>query len=206
MKNLNLLLVIILSSFACSAPKSVKSDGWVSLFDGKSLKDWKVGENAGSFSVDSGRIKVHGNRAHLFYEGELKNHDFSNFHFKAEVMTFRGANSGIYFHTQFQETGWPSKGFEVQVNNSHSDWRRSGSLYAISDVREQFVKDSIWFTEEIIVLGKTVTVKLNGNTVMEYTEPANVQGDKRISNGTFALQGHDPESKVFYRNILVKPL
>ena len=170
------------------------------------MEGWKVGQNAETFSVDSGRIKVNGKVAHLFYDGEVGNHDFKNFHFKAEVMTTPGSNSGIYFHTKFQEKSWPTAGFEVQVNNSHTDWRRTGSLYAINDVRETFVKDNEWYSQEIIVIGKNVTVKLNGKTVMEYTEPANPQGPKVISRGTFALQGHDPKSKVYYRNIMVRPL
>jgi hypothetical protein len=79
-------------------------------------------------------------------------------------------------------------------------------LYAINDVRETFVKDNEWYTEEIIVVGKSVTVKLNNKTVMEYTQPDTVQGKRVISSGTFALQGHDPKSTVYYKNILVKIL
>ena len=125
-------------------------------------------------------------------------------------MTMPGANSGIYFHTAYQETGFPSKGYEVQVNNSHSDWRRTGSLYAIEDVKDVLVKDNEWFEEYIMVQGKKVTIKVNNKTVVEYTEPDNVKrGDtpgRLISNGTFALQGHDPKSKIFYKDIIVKPL
>lgn len=184
MKNLNYLFFALIFCLSCTGPRSVKTDGWVPLFDGKSLKDWKAGENAETFSVDSGMIKVHGKRSHLFYAGEFSNHDFKNFHFKAEVLTTPGSNSGIFIHTRFQEKGWPSIGYEVQVNNSQSDWRRTGSLYAVNDVRDTFVKDNEWYTQEIIVQGKSVTVKLNGKTVMEYTEPENVQGDKKISHGT----------------------
>ncbi|MBC7826442.1 MAG: DUF1080 domain-containing protein [Chitinophagaceae bacterium] len=206
MKSSNFFFFLLTVLISCAGTKSVKSDGWLSLFDGKSLTEWKVGENGQTFTVDSGMIKVNGKRAHLFYAGNVNNHDFKNFHFKTEVLTTPGSNSGIYFHSHFQETGWPSTGFEIQVNNSHTDWRRTGSLYAIRDVKETFVKDNEWYTQEIMVVGKSITVKLNGNTVMEYTEPENVQGNKRIANGTFVLQGHDPNSKVYYRNIMVKPL
>ena len=191
---------------SCAGPKAMKSDGWVSLFDGKSLNGWKVAENPETFSVDSGMIRVYGKRAHLFYDGEVSNHDFTNFHFKMEVMTTPGSNSGIYFHTRYQAEGFPSIGFETQVNNSHTDWRRSGSLYAINDVRETFVKDNEWYTHEIIVVGKTVEVKLNGKTVMQFTEPVPPTGNRIISSGTFALQGHDPKSRIYFRNIMVKPL
>jgi hypothetical protein len=190
-----------------------QQDGWVSLFDGKSLSGWKVGDNADTFSADSGMIIVHGKTAHLFYEGDVQQHHFKNFEFKAEVKTMPGANSGIYFHTGFQQGGWPAKGYEVQVNNSHTDWRRTGSLYGISDVKEVFVKDNEWFTEYIKVVGKRVIIELNDKTVVDYTEPENVQqarhaGDslRVISSGTFALQGHDPKSIVYFKNIMVKPL
>jgi len=187
------------------------SDKWISLFDGKSLSNWRVGANAETFSVDSGMIIVHGKTAHLFYDGNVEDHNFKNFEFKAEVMTRRGANSGIYFHTVYQEKSWPAKGYEVQVNNSHTDWRRTGSLYGIKDVKDTLVKDNEWFTEHIIVQGKRVIIKINENTVVDYTEPDNVQrssgnAQRILSSGTFALQGHDPKSIVYYRNIRVNPL
>ena len=130
---------------------------------------------------------------------------------KADVMTTPGSNSGIYFHTEYQEGGWPKKGYEAQVNNSHTDWRRTGSLYAIQDVKDVFVKDNEWFTEYIRVEGKRIIIKLNDKTVVDYTEPVNVKREagnegRVLSSGTFALQGHDPNSKVYFKNILVKPL
>ena len=126
-------------------------------------------------------------------------------------MTYPGANSGIYFHTDFQQGGWPEKGYEVQVNNSHSDWRRTGSLYGIDDVKEVYVKDYAWYTEYIKVVGKRVIIKINDKVVVDYTEPENVQrspdeSQRVISSGTFALQGHDPKRIVHFKNILVKPL
>jgi len=210
-KTINMVAALVILTVMGSAITGKKQDGWISIFDGKSLKGWKVGENAGSFSVVDGAIKVEGPTAHLFYEGPVKNHMFKNFEFKAQVMTKPGANSGIYIHTAYQEGGWPSKGYEVQVNNSHTDWRRTGSLYAIQDVREVYVKDNEWFTEYFKVEGKHVIVKINDKTVVDYTEPGNVKRDagsegRLISNGTFALQGHDPNSKVFFKNIMVKVL
>jgi hypothetical protein len=196
---------------SCSASKHHLPDGWISLFDGKSLKDWKVGDNAETFSVDSGMIIVHGKTAHLFYDGPVMDHNFKNFEFSAEVMTHKGTNSGIYIHTGYQQGGWPSKGYEIQVNNSHTDWRRTGSVYGIDDIKQVYVKDNEWFTMYISVQGKRIIVKLNGKVVKDYTEPDNLQpkpGDEQrhLSNGTFALQGHDPNSLTYFRNIMVKPL
>jgi len=200
-----------LALLSCNSPRHTSGGGWISLFDGKSLDGWKVGENAATFSVENGTIIAHGNTAHLFYEGPVKDHNFKNFEFKADVMTEPGSNSGIYFHTQYQESSWPAKGYEVQVNNSHTDWRRTGSLYAVQDVKEVYVKDNEWYTESFSVQGKRVIIKINDKVVVDYTEPDNVQrpadmAGRIISNGTFALQGHDPNSKVYFKNIMVRPL
>lgn len=202
------LFITCITIFSFTSIKQEKHK-WVSLFDGKSLDGWKVGNNAATFWVENGAITVNGNTAHLYYDGPEKNHDFTDFEFKADVMTTPGSNSGIYFHTQYQEKGWPEKGYEVQVNNSHTDWRRTGSLWAIQDIKETYVKDNEWFTMYIKVKGKKVTVSINDKQVVDYTEPDNVVRDEGmkgrvISSGTFALQGHDPKSKVFFKNIYVK--
>lgn len=192
---------------AAAGPAEAQQDGWVSLFDGRSLQGWKAAENPGTFSVRDGKIVVHGPRAHLFYAGPVAGHDFKDFEFKADVKTTEGSNSGIYFHTAWQPTGWPSRGYEVQVNNSHTDWRRTAGLYGIDDVREPPADDGEWFTIYIRVQGRRVTVKVNGQTMVKYTEPRQVDREGRVlASGTFALQGHDPDSKVYYRNIMVKPL
>ena len=185
--------------------------GWKSLFDGKTLNGWKASENKDSFSVKDGMIMANGPRSHLFYVGPFENAEFKNFELKADIMTKPGANSGIYFHTEYQETGWPNKGYEVQVNNTHSDWRKTGGLYAVEDVNESPAKDDEWFTEHIIVRDKHIIVKVNGKTTVDWTEPEGWEppsgmSGRRISSGTFALQGHDPKSVVYYKNIMVRPL
>jgi hypothetical protein len=190
---------------------SAQTDGWVSLFDGKTLDGWKASENPSTFSVADGAIAVNGDRSHLYYVGPVNNHVFTNFEFRADVMTTPGSNSGMYFHTEFQEGGWPAQGYEVQVNNSHTDWRRTGGLYAIADVKEAPAKDGVWFTEQIAVNGKHVVISVDGKVTADYTEPPNVErpadmAGRKIGSGTFALQGHDPKSKVFYKNIMVKVL
>jgi hypothetical protein len=202
-------ITVVVSILFAFLSNTNAQNGWTSLFDGKSLNNWHVGKNAETFHVDSGMIIVHGKTAHLFYEGPVLDHNFTDFEFKAEVMTRPGANSGIYFHTAYQESGWPEKGYEVQVNNSHTDWRRTGSLYGINDVKENYAKDNEWYTEQIIVHGKHVIIKINDQTVVDYTEPeerSNGKDPRKISSGTFALQGHDPNSVVYYKNIQVRPL
>ena len=211
MTTLRLAAATLAAVLASGAGAPAQDDGWVSLFDGKTLNGWKASDAPGTFSVTDGRIVVHGPRSHLFYDGPVKNHDFTNFEWKAEVMTTPGSNSGMYFHTLFQETGWPRKGYEVQVNNSHTDPKRTGGLYGVQDNYEAPAKDNEWFTQHIIVQGKRVIVKVNDKVLVDYIEPDNVQrppdmAERKLSSGTIALQGHDPKSIVYYRNIQVKPL
>ena len=123
-------------------------------------------------------------------------------------MTFPKANSGIYFHTEYQEGGWPDKGFECQVNQTHGDVKKTGGLYNVKDVlNESPVKDNEWYTYHIIVKGKQVVVKINDKTLFEYAEPPGVTGPtNKLDKGKFAIQAHDPKSQARYKNIMVKPL
>jgi len=190
--------------FAASGQnKETTSEGWIKLFDGQTFTGWRASEHPATFTIADGMIVVFGERAHLFYQGPVANHNFKNFEFKAQVMTTPGSNSGMFIHTAYQEEGWPSKGYEVQVNNTHTDWRKTGSVYGVADVKEAPAKDNEWFTEQINVQGKKITVMINGKVINEYTVP---QEGGRLSSGTFALQGHDPKSKVYYKDVMVKLL
>jgi hypothetical protein len=200
MKPKAIILILFVSIFSITT--QAQTNDWINLFDGKSLTGWKASEHPSTFSVGDSGIVVFGDRAHLFYEGSVNNHNFKNFEFKVKVLTKPGSNSGLFIHTAYQETGWPSKGYEIQVNNSHTDWRRTGSIYAVQDVKDVFVKDNEWYTEHIIVQGKKITVKINDKVINEYTE-----GEKgKLSSGTIALQGHDPKSKVYYKEVMIKIL
>jgi opacity protein-like surface antigen len=185
--------------------------GWQLLFDGRTLDGWQASDAPGSFSVKDGAIVVRGPRSHLFYMGPVQQHEFRNFEFKADVLTFPKANSGIYFHTQWQAVGWPSLGYEVQVNNSHSDPSRTGGLWGVQDFRKVVSPDGSWFTLTIRVEGKHVTTFVGSEKTADYTEESPIVRKKGLeqrylARGTFALQGHDPESEVHFRNIKVRVL
>ena len=202
MKRILTSCAVALAFIALSGMTPRASDGWVTIFDGKSFTNWKVGEHTETFTVKDGAIVVFGERAHLFYDGPVANHNFKNFEFKAQVRTAPGANSGMYVHTEYQADGWPQKGYEIQVNNSHTDWRRTGSVYGLQDVKEAPAKDNEWYTQHIIVNGNRIIVKVNGKVINDYTE----KDPAKITTGTVALQGHDPKSKVSYKDIMVKVL
>lgn len=208
MTRLHKFVPAIITLFIFSAASALAEDekGWVSLFDGKSLDGWKISENPKSFAVQDGQIVVNGERAHLFYDGKVADHNFKNFELKVELMTTPGSNSGIYIHTKFQESGWPDLGYEIQVNQTHGDPKKSSGLYAVKDVMEAPAKDNEWYTQEIIVKGKQIITKVNGKTLVDYTEPADVKGGRKLSSGTVAIQAHDPKSKVFIKSIKIKVL
>ena len=181
---------------------------WKSMFDGKTLKGWKPNENEDSFRVKNGCIVANApGRCHLFYQTKKP---FKNFEFKAEVMTLPQSNAGVYFHTRFQDEGWPKAGFECQVNNTYHDPKKTASIYGVQDCLEAPANDDEWFDLYIKVNGKHVITKVNGKVISDWTQPDDwKQGgnfERMLGEGTFALQGHDPGSTVLFRNLFVKRL
>lgn len=203
------LMLALFASVCVPAFAEDKPGEWKNLFDGKSLDGWKINENKESWKIEDGKIVCHGERSHLFYVGDDK--PFKNFELEAEVMTTPGSNAGIYFHTKFQETGWPRFGQECQVNVTQSDPKKSGSLYGVVDVPNPGLKDNEWYKTYVKVEGKHVVIKINDKTTVDYTEPEGKEAfspdfERRLGEGTFALQAHDPDSKVYFRNIKVRRL
>ncbi len=179
---------------------------WVSIFNGENLDGWRASENPQSFKVEDGIIVAHGPRAHLFYEGSVADADFEDFEFKCKVYTYPEANSGVFFHTEYQERGWPGHGYEAQINVTHSDSIKTGSIYAVKNILDNAPhEDHEWFELYIRVDGDRIVVKVDGEVVIEYTEdPADISGNRRLSSGTFALQAHDPNSRMYFKNIYVR--
>lgn len=211
------IVISSVAAIACSLVLSASAfadhhnNEWISMFNGRNLDGWKVNENKDSIRVDDGMMVIDGPIAHAFFVGSGGKADFKDFHFQAQVKTMKGANSGIYFHTKFQASGWPSKGYECQVNNTHTDVKKTGGLYGIKDNFEAPAKDGEWFDYDVIVKGKHIVIKINDKTIVDYTEPDNAKRegqfkDRLISSGTFAIQAHDPKSVVHYRNMRVKKL
>lgn len=214
MKKIQFLTIAILT-MALSACTTV-SDEWITLFDGETLEGWTPSEQADSWIVEEGAIVTAGERSHLFYTGDVMDHNFKNFEFSVDVKTKPLANSGIYIHTKFQDEGWPYDGYECQVLNSNGsgdyvEHKMTGSIYAIRNVWKAVTPDNEWFNYRIKVEGKTIQTYINGELAAEYTEPGEVYrpesfAGRLLSSGTFAFQCHDPGSVVAYKNIKVKPL
>jgi len=203
------LVIGFLGLFNTPSFSADTEEGFKSLMDGKTFNGWKKAEESPeTWTVQDGAFVAHGARCHLFYVGDEK--PFKNFHLKAEVMTEPVSNGGIYFHTKYQPRDWPRGGFECQVNNTHGDWIKTGSLYGVVNIAVSPAQDRKWWTQEIIVKDRSVTVLIDGKKIFEYIEPLGAKAgsdfERKLSEGTFALQGHDPGSTIKYKNIRVKRL
>jgi len=203
------LAAFLISTLAVNTLAADSEEGFKSIFDGKTFTGWKFGdEKAKSWRIEDGALVAQGTRSHAFYVGD--DVPFKDFELKVDVMTKPGSNGGIYFHTAYQESGWPRTGFECQVNVTQGDWIKTGSLYGLVNMALTPAQDNQWWTQHIIVQGSKVTVKIDGQTVLEYNEPPGARPGReftrKLDQGTFALQAHDPNSVVRYKNIRVKRL
>jgi hypothetical protein len=191
-------------------PRSDKPSepGFASLFNGKDLTGWKVyPSGTGAWKVEDGLLVGSGAASHLFSERG----DYTNFHFRVEAMINDGGNSGQYFRAQFGP-GLP-RGYEAQINSTHRDPIKTGSLYPTFNpklaakakeriiIRKPLHRPNEWFTQEVIATGNHIVIKVNGQTTVDVVDRENT-----YTRGHFALQQHGPETVVKFRRVEVKEL
>jgi len=199
-----------------------EAGGWLDLFNGKDLAGWKANADPGAFTVEDGVLKAHAthpkNRGHLFYTGtraeELEM--FTHFELEAVARGEPDSNSGIFFHTDMETRDGVlhlKNGYEVQLNSSVKEKRKTGSLYDVVDLATAPVDDTQWFTVRIRVEGKRIQVWLNDAGVVDYTEPENVERSPqrvgrvlRAEGGAIALQAHDDKSTFYFKSIRIRRL
>jgi putative membrane-bound dehydrogenase-like protein len=199
-------------------PLPTEGDGWTSLFNGRDLTGWQANLKPESFIVEGGLLKAHGlnGMSHLFYVGDDDKDDaFVNFEFEAEVRAEPNSNSGIFFHTdrELRNGKYLNKGYEVQLNSTAKEKRKTGSLYAVVDLAESPVDETKWFTLRFKVDGRHIEVWLEGKKVTDYVEPENpdrpASRAKRLidpNGGAIAIQAHDPDSVFYFRSLRIRRL
>src|SRR5690606_25347101 len=165
---------------------------------------WTVNENKESFKIEDGAIVAEGDRSHCFYTGDFEDGKFEDFELRMDIMTKPSANGGVFIHTDYVEEGWPPAGYEIQVNNTQSDWQKSGGVYNAAPNKEPF-EDDTWMKYVIEVKRGRITVHINDKKVAEY-KPDRDESRLQKDGGMIALQAHDPGSKSYYKNIRIKPL
>ena len=170
-------------------------DGWIRMFDGKTLDGWRAADNLDSWKVVDGAIVGDGPRSHLFWM--LR--ECTDCEFRAEVKLNHSGNSGMYMRAAFGP-GFP-KGYEAQVENTSPDAQKTGSLYGFSKVLEQLVGDDTWWTQDVIARGNHIVIKVNDKVVTDFVDEKNT-----YTKGYLALQQHNQGSIVQYRNLMMRPL
>lgn len=214
------VLMAVLAWRGTSASASAddqRDDGWVKILDEKSFKAWKVApgdakwkvvdedgakrvetgnpKNDGKWSFKDGVLHGEGGVSHIF----SPRGDYENFATKAEIKISDKGNSGQYFRTAFGPS-FP-KGYEAQINSSHGDPKRTGSLYNFVDVKEMLVPPDTWFTQEVIADGNHIIIKVNDKTVVDFVDQKDTH-----TKGHFAFQQHNLGSDVWIKNVMVKEL
>lgn len=213
-------IVMTIAVLAVTAGSS-RADDWTPLFNGKDLSDWRANNDPDSFTIEDGVLRVQASgttSAHLFYVGARKDgfEAFKDFELEAVVKAEPNANGGIFVHTDLRTRNAQkhlANGYEVQLNSSAKEKRKTGSLYAVVDLNRSPVDETKWFTVRVVVRGKRITIALDGNKVVDYTEPANVARPKERAGrrflahgGAIALQAHDAGSVWYFKDIRVKRL
>ncbi len=182
-----------------AADKPAKPGKWVKMFNGKNLDGWKANQSPESWTAvkEDGKmlIKGHGPVSHLFWMKE----ECENCEFKADFKIMDGSNSGMYFRTAFGP-GFP-KGYEAQVNATHKDPVKTGSLYNFVKNFDSPTKPGEWGTQHIIAQGNHIIIKVNDKVIVDYVDEKNT-----FMKGYLALQQHDPKSTVYYRNLMFRRL
>ena len=223
---------------ATPADDKAAEDGWIPLFNGKDLTGWRIhpSPNKGAFqktaevkdpatgavtgfvgikdgkeiplwTVKDGLLVGSGPASHIFTVKD----DYTDFHYRVEAKINDKGNSGQYFRTKFGP-GFPA-GYEAQINATHGDPIKTGSLYPDGRTKLGMYKKDItvmntaahkpdeFFVQEVIADGPHIQIFVNGNKTIDFTDPNNT-----YTKGCFALQGHDPGTVVTYKKVEWKPL
>ena len=193
-----------------------KASEWRDLFNGRNLDGWQANMRPESFSVQDGMMKAHGinGMSHLFFVGD-KHSDvtFKNFELKVIARSEPNSNSGIFFHTnrELRKGKYLNTGYELQLNSSKKEKRKTGSLYAVVDLNKSAVNETEWFEIRLRVEGKRIRVAANGKPVLDYTEPENPKRAPsrsgrliRPDGGAIAIQAHDPKSIFYFKQIQIR--
>ena len=205
MRIVSLLLVAVLGAAGQSvvSPEE-KKDGFQSLYNRRNLRQWKGDRrlwrvNNGVIVGSTDDLQIPAN-TFLIHKKE-----FGNFHLKLQVK-LRNGNSGIQFRSE-ELPDFVVRG--LQADMAEGNWW--GSIYDEKGKRgvivngwtgkaEKVVKPEDWNDYEIIAVGDSITLKLNGVVTAELK-------DSSRTRGVLALQLHrGPAMKVYFRNMRIKRL
>ncbi|MFT4176598.1 MAG: DUF1080 domain-containing protein [Luteolibacter sp.] len=211
MKMRFLLFVSLFGLFSFSA---TAKDGFVPLFDGKTLDGWRNPYAWGEVKIVEGEIHLTGERKFFVVTEKT----YSDFIFEGEVkLPESKANSGFMFRAQTQ----PNKvfGYQAEVDGDASR-RWSGALYD-EGRRQWFIspikgdkeseaafraragdtfKRNDWNTYRITCKGNKIRIEVNGVVTSEFEDSVD-------ASGVIGIQHHGEKGTVYkFRNLRIKEL
>ena len=218
MKALRVFLLALVTLFVALPARA--ADGWRTLFNGKDLTGWKPNVYPDSWSVVDGAIRAKATKesSHLFFVGDKPDgfERFKDFELEVVARSEPNSNGGVFIHTDYSTMSAAlrlAKGYEIQLNSSEREKKKTGSLYAVVDLDTSPVDETMWFTVLITVRGKRIVIQLDGKTVVDYTEPENVsrppeRAGRKLDphGGAIALQAHDPTSTFYMKSVRIRAL
>ncbi len=187
-----------------------QDDGWTPLFNGKDLTGWKTSprrpKQLDGWKVDKDGILVGSGPyvSHLFTERG----DFEDFHLRAEVKINEQGNSGIYFRSSFDLPllGSFPDGYEAQIlnglqivpSNKKPEEYLTGSIFNHAKYTKRLVLPDEWFILEVIAKDNHFTIKVNGQTTVEYTDDKRAYRKGHIALQLLSYTGAIPQPTVVH--------
>tara|TARA_B100001778_G_scaffold333954_1_gene343776 strand:- start:241 stop:831 length:591 start_codon:yes stop_codon:yes gene_type:complete len=176
----------------------------ISLFNGKNLDGWKIYGTEkwyvdnGELICESGPDKEYGYLATI--------NEYKNFILNLEFYQESDGNSGVFFRSSIE--GVIISGWQVEVappgNDSGGIYESYGRGWLVKPKPEydNIIKMQSWNSMKIMVDGDNVKTWINGQEMIDITDP--VIGN---ANGSIALQIHDGGGiKVRWRNLELTPI
>jgi hypothetical protein len=170
----------------------------IALFNGDDLTGWvpRTAAHGGCWSVADGALVATPPCVDLLTE-----RTFDDFVLHAELMYPEGSNSGVYLRGRY----------EIQIQDDAGkalDPLRMGGVYgflAPSVAAARAARE--WQTLDVTLLGRRVTVVLNGTTIIDAAEIPGITGgaldSREGSPGPIMLQGD--HGAIRFRNITLTP-
>jgi WD40 repeat protein/nitroreductase len=182
----------------------VPEQGFVTLFNGKDLNGWKTHpDQPGNWRVENGILVGSGSPSSYLYS---ERDDYKDFHLRVEARINDSGDSGVFFRAAFGAAPEIPRGYEAQIANRNRELNKTGSLYAgdatpVVSIREILVPSADWFTQEVIVEGNHILIKINGKTTADFTDEK-----RRFTSGHIALQQFLPQTVAEFRKVEIKEL
>lgn len=171
------------------------AQGWILLFDGETLFGWKPSGNADWHATGGAITASQGDPGLLCTTSQ-----FGYYHLTLDFRIAAGGDSGVFLHTipKPARADLTTKCYEVNVSGQpNAEWP-SGSLVDRQKPQKRLPPETQWQSLDITLNSGRIVVKLNGQTIADYTDP------RPLGRGPIGLQFRT--GKIEFRNVKLRPL